>query len=397
MVDASPLPEVRPGLLQEVADPPRNPARWPASDLQDGDPLNWGTTLQGEGDAVVVVSDLHVSDGSVGDDFMTKRLVRAPAPDDHLLVGNPVSGPSRAHLLGRALTYVLDRLADRGLERVDVVLNGDAFDVTELLGRGSRVAPRHDVLFDLMAGLDQAGHDVHYVRGNHDFRVPPGPWEVGEAYAHAGLEVLAEHGDRYDKYNWPPGWDNRGSRWVVRTAALREVEFDCHEVTGEPVYWMAGLDNVMPAEASAYLDYLGRRSRKPVVRHAYGLIKSAIQRFIGAADDRGVMEGGLARRREDGFGDWLVVHGHTHIPVALPGSYYNTASWTSQIVMDADGREQLVERFPLLVVSGDGQDRTEEYLVVEEGPGEPVVRTYEPADVEAWRSLLGYGPVSDED
>ena len=60
---------------------------------------------------------------------------------------------------------------------------------------------RHRLIFRVLAARQGAKLDVYWLRGNHDYVVPAGPWEAGEFYVNPRLrvQVLAEHGDRWDK------------------------------------------------------------------------------------------------------------------------------------------------------------------------------------------------------
>ena len=52
---------------------------------------------------------------------------------------------------------------------------------------------------------------------------------------------------------------------------------------------------------------------------------------FGAADDSAAYKGALQRRKGD-HRDWLVVQGHTHVPAAVPGIYYNTGTWITTLL-----------------------------------------------------------------
>ena len=93
------------------------------------------------------------------------------------------------------LTFARQRVRERaGDARLDVVLAGDVVNALELKGRGGTfVSRKHAPLFAGLAAL--APHaDVYWLRGNHDYVVPGGPWRAGEFYANEALRVLAEHG-----------------------------------------------------------------------------------------------------------------------------------------------------------------------------------------------------------
>jgi hypothetical protein len=116
-------------------------------------------------------------------------------------------------------------------------------------------------------------------------------------------------------------------------------------------------------------------------------------KYVGGADDSAAYKGAQRRRRGE-YRDWLVVQGHTHVPAAVPGTYYNTDTWITTLVTLGD-EERTVDAFPfLLVYAGPDGRRVEEYYIAEEAPGErPRVRLQTPESVNECRRAFGYDAV----
>ena len=274
--------------------------------------------LEGQGHAAVFLSDFHLSDGTAGgDDFLESHL----RPEDEfrgLLTGFFPPGQSRARLVLSTLTLAFRRIAARTgrAELPDVVLDGDVIDFLALKGRGgSYVSRRHLPLFRALAALrGRAG--VYWLRGNHDYAVPAGPWDRGEFYVNPALRVLAEHGDRWDETNWPPGPTTKGSRLVMEMGSAFEVRASVAD-DGTLHYLMAGLDNVRPLSDDAINGFLDRRAKYSDV----AAVAAALSRlkFVGSADDSAAYRGARERRKLPAYADWLMVQGHTHVPAAVPG------------------------------------------------------------------------------
>ena len=233
--------------------------------------------------------------GAGGDDFLDSHVL----PDEQLGVhtGFAPGGESCAGVFSSVLSFALDRIARAcgAAARLDVVLNGDIINVLELKGRGSAlVSPKHKLLFRALAAV-RAMADVFWLRGNHDYVVPTGPWQNGEFYVNPHLQLLAEHGDFWDKQNWPPGPDNKGSRLVIEAAALFEVQAQVqrdHTVK----YLLSGIDNLRPLTNDTIEGFLDRRSKFSDVAALAALI--ARLHFLGAADDYAAYEGGAGAPQE---------------------------------------------------------------------------------------------------
>ncbi len=223
-----PLPPPRPEFLPSGGDESAleksyfHPERWDDEftawrGIDKHDPVAYERgKLTGDARAVLLVSDFHLGDGTAGgDDFLDSHIV----PDEKLglHVGLCPAGESRAMVFASVLSFALER-AQRVLtagERLDVVLNGDTINMLELKGRGSSlVSAKHKLLFRTLAAAQEHAN-IHWLRGNHDYVVPSGPWLAGEFYVNPRLQVLAEHGDFWDGECWPPGPDNKGSRLVL--------------------------------------------------------------------------------------------------------------------------------------------------------------------------------------
>ena len=377
--------------------PPSNPNDWPGKAIPETDPVPFGEIVKGEGNAALFVSDFHLSDGAVGDDFLVNHLVSSPP----LAIGNTAAGPSRAALFAAVLGFVRKRLAAVGINAFDIVLNGDTIDMLELIGRGSLLSPVHAGFFGTLAAARAAGNQVYYLRGNHDFVVPPGPWIPGVVYANAGLTTLAEHGDFWDPFNWPPGLGNPGSILVTTiTAGLETIPTGATlAIPPAAIYELAGLDNVRPFNAGELTAFFQRRIGLatrilfPTVAALVDAATLALRAFGGQADDISGLIGAVVRRLIPGFIGWTQVQGHTHIPVAIPLTYYNTATWTPYIVTAA-GNESILERFPFLMVYRNPTTgvRVEEYFIVEVRGGRRLAVLSNRARVNRLRRRLGYRP-----
>jgi hypothetical protein len=279
-----------------------------------------------------------------GDDFLESHLHL----DEELglYTGFSPSGGSRARLFASVLTFALDRVARVFGEEVplDVVLNGDVINFLELKGRGgTTVSMKHRPLFHTLAAARRWG-EVYWLRGNHDYRVPSGPWQRGEFYANETLRVLAEHGDFWDKQNWPPGPDNKGSRLIIEAGAAFEGQASVMD-GGSVKYLLSGIDNLRPWSDAAIEGFLDRRAKYSDVARLAAVLSRLD--YLGAAD-RAPYRGALKRRRRT-HPDWLMVQGHTHVPAAVPGVYYNTGSWIATLVAP-EGKEKQIEAFPFLLV-----------------------------------------------
>lgn len=401
--DAVPLPDPDPALLGSGRDPAAereyfDPERWDAdaathTGADDTDPVAADRgRVDGRGTAVLFLSDFHLSDGSAGgDDFLESHL----RPDDEfggLYAGFFPPGGSRSGLVLSAITLARRRVAAvcGPAAALDVVLNGDVVDFLALRGRGGTyISARHAPLFRGLAAVCGRA-EVVWLRGNHDYAVPSGPWRRGEFYAHPGLRVLAEHGDVWDETNWPPGTRNKGSRMVVELSSSFAVRGSVTD-DGQVRYLMAGLDNVRPHSDDALNAFLDRRAKYSDV----AAVAAALSRlkFVGSADDSAAYDGALKRREAKGHRDWLMVQGHTHVPAAVPGTYYNLGTWTGTLVGRGRRGEAQVEAFPfLLVYPGPGGERVEEYFVVRgpEGGAVPSAVLYSPEMVDELRAEFGY-------
>ena len=112
-------------------------------------------------------------------------------------------------------------------------------------------------------------------------------------------------------------------------------------------YLMSGLDNVRPLSDDAINGFLDRRAKYSDV----AAVAAALSRlkFVGSADDSAAYRGAGSGGKLPAYADWLMVQGHTHVPAAVPGEYYNLGTWMSTLV----GRrreEKQVEAFPFLLV-----------------------------------------------
>lgn len=198
---------------------PEFPESWPAPSPDEVERWTYpdenphhGPPLESDRPARLFVSDLHITDGTPGDDFVWGHL--APDASGNYVGAGPTPPVSRANVFATIHAFAHWRIATAGITSLDVVLNGDIVDVLELIGRRTRISPIHRGFWATCAAARASGDRVFYLAGDHDFVIPPGPWVPGFTYANPALRVVAEHGHRFDPTNWPPGLMSVGSRLV---------------------------------------------------------------------------------------------------------------------------------------------------------------------------------------
>ncbi len=377
------------------------PERWDAEVANhhpsDGrDPVEHGVgKVESAAEAVLVVSDFHMADGSAGgDDFLDSHLHRDE--DVGVETGFFPPGESRAGLFAAVVTFALGRVRHAGGHpRLDVVLNGDVVNFLELKGRGGTVVSRKHLPFYRTLDALRTRGNVVWLRGNHDYVVPEGPWRRGEFYANPALQLLCEHGDFFDGENWPPGPGNKGSRLAIEAGSPFEVHAGVDD-DGTIKYLMSGIDNLRPWSDGAIRAFLDRRSKRSEVA-AIAAVLSRLD-YLGAADDSAAYKGALKRRKLREYRDWLMAQGHTHVPAFAAGVYYNTGTWITTLVAPG-GEEKQVEAFPFLLVYRDRAGRrAEEYYTAdqpEEGDGPPTAELHTRDSVDELRREYGYEPLSD--
>jgi hypothetical protein len=152
---------------------------------------------------------------------------------------------------------------------------------------------------------------------------------------------------------------------------------------------MGGLDNLRPWSNDAIEGFLDRRSKFSDI--AWVAATLARLKYLGGADDSDAYQGALTRRKRE-YRDWLMVQGHTHVPAAVPGVYYNTGTWISSLVAP-DGEEKQIEAFPFLLVylARDGSRVEEYYIGCDATPERPAyARLQTPESVNEFRKEFGY-------
>ena len=376
---------------------PVPPEGWYDDPRDFGDPPVYGEEIS-DARAVLFVSDLHLSDGGVGDDFLENHLVQSGS----LFVGNRAATKTRTALLSQVVRYAIDRAQSVGISRIDFVLNGDTIDLLELLARGSTLSKRHTALFQLCHWLRSQGHGVYYVVGNHDWIIPPGPWTPAACYGNSVLETFAEHGDRYDRFNWPRGISSTGAQLVLGTNvfgySIGRLETRVDKKGPGLAYFMAGLDNLRPFDDKTIGDFIEAHyvpGMFPSIASAaaakslfIGLLAGI--GFAGQADDRSGYAGAQWMRTAGAYKGWLMVQGHTHVPVAIPRVYYNTGTFTPTLVRP--GNETLIEAFPFLLVMSVNGNRREEFRTAQAVSNSSMMRNR--AAVNRLRKhVFGYDPL----
>jgi UDP-2,3-diacylglucosamine pyrophosphatase LpxH len=413
-----------PGEYWELAQQP--PSEWPDSLKDLIEPVFGGGLQTSDSKAALFVSDLHMSDGTGGDDFLENHLTQ----EGKWVVGNKFTGTSKANLLARVITFVQGRLKKvfpNDTPKFDLVLNGDIVDQLEMMARNTTLHDTHKGFFSICNGLRNNGHKVFYVRGNHDYVVPPGPWQKGTAYENTYLTTFAEHGDMFDKRNWPPGPDSWGSKFVLGNllpgfpspADIETLIFKGPE--GKFKAWYSGMDNVATSDLKYFMLKGKGFNILDNFLSAIALNFSTYQDVIdemerldpgSIPDVRGALFRTLIK-----YPDYLMVQGHTHVPVSIPGSFYNTGTWTPHVKVLKDVRHSLLtginkrpdaESFNsinpfLLVYKKDGDaNRTEEFYTVNQTgkneQGKIALRNQQSINELRWNffdqpPVLGYPPI----
>ncbi len=357
------------------------------------DPVEHGLgRLESTAPAVLVLSDFHMADGGAGgDDFLDSHLRH----DEELGLetGFFPAGESRARLVASVVTWALARVRRAGGHpRLDVVLNGDVVNFLELKGRGGTYVSRKHLPFYRTLDALRGRGEVFWLRGNHDYAVPEGPWRRGEFYDNPALRLLAEHGDAFDEENWPPGPTNKGSRLAIEAGSPFEVHAGVED-SGEVKYLMSGIDNLRPWSDGAIRAFLDRRAKHSEVAAITAVL--ARLEYLGAADDSAAYRGALRRRSAGPYRDWLMAQGHTHVPAFEAGVYYNTGTWIPTLVAPG-GEERHIEKFPFLLVyrSRDGRRVEEYYTAEQESPAEtPTAVLHTEDSVNELRAEYGYEPL----
>ena len=135
--------------------------------------------------------------------------------------------------------------------------------------------------------------------------------------------------------------------------------------------------------------FLDRRSKYSSVAMIAALLTRL--KYLGAADDSAAYRG-AQQRRQGPYQNWLMVQGHTHVPAAVPGVYYNTGTWITTLVV-RERKETHLDAFPFLLLYRDASGRrVEEYFTVDtaEGDRSPTVTLHTPESVSELRQRLGY-------
>ncbi len=251
-------------------------------------------------DRVVLISDLHLGDGSAGEPFCRK--------DDELR-----------------------RFLDRVASRADaLVIAGDGFDIAQAW-RIERIYDKHQAVIDDILELSKS-MPVHYIRGNHEgnarsiSRMLPLRYSLNLTI---GDRILVEHGNVFDPHCQP---GDLTAWWATRFHSLLEtklgspiripmrkhycwstrlghwlffyVAFGRH-VSGK-LWGQLGWPDKEKAAAD-FLDYWGRGEWGDM----NGLIRAADVVLSGSEYD-------------------ILVCGHSHQPGRVRfdgGEYINTGSW----------------------------------------------------------------------
>ena len=248
----------------------------------------------------VLVSDLHIGDGSGGEPFGRKDAL---------------------------FRHFLDRVASRADA---LVIAGDGFDIAQAW-RIERVYERHQGLIDDLVALS-GEMPIHYLRGNHEGN--------GRALARAlpfefslnmtiGDRILVEHGNVFDPHCQP---GDRAAWWATRLHARLETLISspiripmrkhyCWSTRlGHWVFFHFGLARHLISKlqqragwheaaraAQEFLDYWGRGEWGDM----NGLLRAAEYVLSGSDVD-------------------VLVCGHSHQPGRVrfdAGEYVNTGSW----------------------------------------------------------------------
>jgi hypothetical protein len=312
-----------------------------------------------ENKAAFFVSDLHMSDNTMGDDFLFDHLV--PLAAQNLFVGNPAQGPSKAVLFQHVISFVITELQNLGIHSFDTVLGGDIYDVWEMEERGTTISPAHNAFVATCGNLRANGNPVYYARGNHDSIVPDGPWMKVEQYVNTVLKVKADHGHRSDPAN--KGVNNPIGSTVSHAVAIMETIRV--NVNGNPTYLLTGIDNVRPTNDSAVF-FLNRIGVFAPLNQLLNILAQIFRIIFKPRTGIGGFFRSILRFLSALFTGYLKVEGHTHDAVQWPKVYYNTGTWTGKLLINADRSESYTEECHFLLVYKDPNtgERVERFLVV---------------------------------
>lgn len=340
--------------------------------------------------AAIFVSDMHMGDGSIADDFCMGRLFpKTILPSGVIHYYGEPRATSLAALFAQTIQTLSNHLMEvSGVSEHDIVLNGDIIDLMEMKNRGSGLWSEHAPFFGVLRHLQQR-HDIYYLRGNHDFVVPPGPWKPGEVYENNTLETVAQHGDQWDTVNQPPGLESQGAK-IAKANTLGET-FPINGAFGLTTYPFAGLDNIRPQNSETISKFIGER--------VGGSVLNAILIGLGyvinmEADDTGSYRKAKEWRQTPTYRNWLTVAGHTHIPIAKRGVHYNTGTWQPTLVVQTSPwKEIYFHSIPILLVYIEPltNKRQEEFWTLKINDiGTAKLQRDSSSDVEGVRNAMGY-------
>lgn len=284
------------------------------------------------------VSDLHVSDGGMGDDFMLGHKNGSTTPTT-----------SKTMLFAQMLVSALIRARKVGVQGVDLVLNGDTIDILELQSRATPFA--HANFIGLLQSFGSiTGNQVFYILGNHD-PIPlnlPAPIKITTSYWNPKLNTYATHGHQFDSLN-------ANSTAIGSKIAKLAGSLETSSGSGKTFPYRL-IDNIKPLNYDTLVAYLYSRVPAPVrltlqlrrkMAHFIGLssgfpfgnnIVQELDELIGRSvipDDgdgyleteaNNIAQGKSAPNLRAGTYPSRIVFGHTHVPCAR-GPYFNTGTW----------------------------------------------------------------------
>ena len=242
--------------------------------------------------SAIFVSDVHLKDGtSVKTQLMIRFFQQVASGFDHV--------------------YIL----------------GDLFDVWP--GTSKYLVERFRPVLDTLGGLVRAGHQVHYLEGNHDFRlgnhfsqelgIRVYPDRIEETWN--GRKILMVHGDL----------ENPNEKGAPFLRAFLRNEILHQTVRRIPDQWIFSLGKHASQLSRKFQSKLPLDETK--VREVY---RSTARSYFEKGVD-------------------VVVMGHTHLPDHLrvevggrPRDYYNLGDWVRHFsYLEFDGREFYTKTHPV--------------------------------------------------
>ena len=275
-------------------------------------------TVKSSAPFVLIVSDLHMSDFTAGDDFILGSEKQPP-------FGNFIPSRSKSKLFEAMLCLTEKRAQKLGC-KIELVLLGDIVDDWESAGRETHFG--HQDFIEVINRFRERGNKVVFIYGNHDKNSVTIPRDhSGFYYINQNLRIYACHGHQADKYN--KSHEGIGS-WISQQFSRLEVQN--LKKKGLIEYPFILFDNIKPFNSTALKKYYKWLKQRYPFLHLFSsflFFDSIIISLLNFSEN----DSNYSKAAETlslMLGYDIVVMGHTHIP-AVSGRYYNTGSWTPVI------------------------------------------------------------------